>query len=47
MTYRQARSSLQLMAEERIGAYLRAQRAEAEAGQDQASKDLEKAFGLK
>ena len=47
MTFSQAMLSLQLMAEEKIGSVLRAERDAAERQQDQASAALGKAFAPK
>lgn len=44
MTFAQAMISLQLMAEEKIGSVLRANRAAADAEQDGADASLRKAF---
>lgn len=45
MTYQEARGSLQLMAEERIGSVLRAQRDAVEQQQDEASAGLRARVG--
>lgn len=47
MTFAQAMISLQLMAEEKIGSVLRAERDAVDAQQDAASAALGKAFGPK